>query len=94
MQNAKFKIQNVKFKMQNWFSVLIPLRGLFLLLARHSVQAPSALASCVGSVSPALQAFLPRGLEKIDKFNFSLAPQRQLSIIICNFAGKIRMIYA
>ncbi len=28
---------------------LTPLRGLFLLLARHSMQAPSALTSCVGS---------------------------------------------
>ena len=28
---------------------LTPLRGLFLLLARHSMQASSALASCVGS---------------------------------------------
>ena len=32
------------------FSVLILLRRLFLLLARHSLQAASALASCVGSV--------------------------------------------
>ena len=31
------------------FAALIPLRGLFLLLARHSLQAASALASCVGS---------------------------------------------
>ena len=31
-------------------SVLILLRRLFLLLARHSLQAASALASCVGSV--------------------------------------------
>jgi hypothetical protein len=35
-----------------------------------------------------LQAFLPRGSEKIDKFNFSLAPQRQLSILIRIFARK------
>ena len=42
------------------------------------------------SINPAaMQAFLPRGSEKIDKFNFSLAPQRQLSILICNFAHKI-----
>ena len=46
------------------FSALIPLRGLFLLLARHSVQAPSALASCVGSAFP-LQA-------KIEKQKFSV----------------------
>ena len=30
-------------------------------------------------INPALQAFLPRGSEKINKFNFSLAPQRQFS---------------
>ena len=30
-------------------SSLIPLRGLFLLLARDSLQAASPLASCVGS---------------------------------------------
>ena len=57
MQNAECKMQNAKFKMQNAeckisfpFIPLILLRRLFLLLARHSVQAPSALASCVGSV--------------------------------------------
>ena len=37
--------------LRSQFSVLILLRRLFLLLARHSVQAPSALASCVGCPS-------------------------------------------
>ena len=49
------------------FLPLIPLRGLFLLLARHSVQAPPALASCVGSVFP-LQA----KIEKQKSFPFSV----------------------
>jgi hypothetical protein len=35
-----------------------------------------------------MQAFLPRGSEKINKFNFSLAPQRQFSILIRIFARK------
>ena len=49
------------------FSVLILLCRLFLLLARHSLQAASALASCVGSVfrfNPTAWAFLPCGSEK------------------------------
>ena len=40
------------------FSVLILLSRLFLLLARHSLQAASALASCVGSVFRFLRHFL------------------------------------
>ena len=59
-------MQNAECRMQNEFSVLILLRRLFLLLARHSVQAPSALASCVGSVFP-LQA----EIEKLKSFPFS-----------------------
>ena len=39
-------------------------------------------------INPALQAFLPRGSEKINKFNFSLAPQRQLSTFFAIFAHK------
>ena len=50
------------------FSALILLRRLFLLLARHSAQAPSALASCVGSVFP-LQA----KTEKLKVFRFPLS---------------------
>ncbi len=52
------------------FSALIPLRGLFLLLARHSVQAPSALASCVGSVfrffAPILWHLMAFGLSALN----------------------------
>ena len=47
------------------------------------------IVNCQLSINPAVtQAFLTRGSEKIDKFNFSLAPQRQLSIIIRIFARK------
>jgi hypothetical protein len=47
------------------FSVLILLRRLFLLLARHSMQASSALASCVGSVF-----LLQAKTEKLKSFPF------------------------
>ena len=66
------------------FSALILLRRLFLLLARHSLQAASALASCVGSVFP-LQA----EIEKLIKFSVFRFPFSVIFIIFArNFVRK------